>query len=83
MTTYTITVTAKPKTDFLFQGAEGAKVYNQLFHGMDVHAIGSDPEDESAAFVELIIPFHAVVNATIKTTVTEDPEVEDAVCNET
>lgn len=83
MTSYNITVNVASNS-YKFKGAEGAKVYNQLLHGMDVHAIGL-PEGASSddATESVIIPFHAVIWANYEMTVTEDPEVEDAVCNET
>lgn len=82
MTTYTLEVGDKTGKYFLFKGAEGAKANYQLLHEMDVHAITS-PMGEGAESGETIIPFHAVAIAMITATVTEDPEVTDAVCNET
>lgn len=83
MTTYSIVVTVEGNISNLFYGAEGIKVYNQLLHGMDVHAMGKDPENTDEEAMETILPFHAIRDAMITAMVTEDPEVTDAVCNET
>lgn len=83
MTTYNIILTAEGDNQVKFDGEDGIKVYNQLLHGMDVHALGGAPEGSSEEKAEVIIPFHAVKQAEIEATVTEDPTVEDAVCNET
>ena len=81
MTTYNVTVIDKTGDSFLFEGEEGAKVNYQVLNGMDVHAMGN-AQGTTDTF-EIIIPFHAIGEAQIATTVTEDPTVTDAVCNET
>lgn len=81
MTTYNVTVIDNSGVSVQFTGAEGSKVNNQVLHGMDIHAMGTSKGITEAT--EVIIPFHAISKAQITATVTEDPEVEDAVCNET
>lgn len=75
MTSYGVTIFYGNDSAVLFSGVDGAKVYNQILHKMDVHA--------SVGNVDTVIPYHFIRSAMVSTTVTEDPEVTDAVCNET
>ena len=78
MTSYEVNLSYGENSLSTFSGAEGLKVYNQLLHKMDVRAI-STGDDEGDVF----IPYHSINFAAVQTTTTEDPEVVDAVCNET
>lgn len=75
MTSYEVKVFYSNDDDVTFTGVEGAKVYNQILHKMDVRAVVEGRD--------LVIPYHSIYAAWVNTTVTEDPEVTDAVCNET
>lgn len=75
MTSYEVRVTYGDQAQVNFTGAEGLKVYNQILHKMDVRAMDGP--------VEQFIPYHAIRIAFVTATTTEDPKVEDAVCNET
>lgn len=81
MTLYSVSITMKCDSDEPLVVADtnlvknGLVAYNQIINHQDVHY---SPDEVT----EVFIPFDSICTVSVEKTITDDPDVEDANCNE-